>query len=100
MDLLSVVINNLATKGGRPVRSRGLLRDKNLALGLVSLYGKRMLFKIFCIFRIQVNKVGYLLVVFFGLVGCQINFDADLYSSDLISLEPILRTEYLSSNEN
>ena len=36
--------------------------------------------------KIPFTKMGCLLVGIFGLVGCQINFDADLYSSDLISL--------------
>ena len=45
-----------------------------------------MVLRFLSIFKVQFFKVGYLILGFLGLVGCQINFDADLYSSDLISL--------------
>ena len=47
---------------------------------------------------IKVNKVGYLsYLVFFGLVGCQINFDAEsLIPSDLISSEPHSQEQSIS----
>ena len=45
-----------------------------------------MVSRFLSILKVQFLKVGYLILGFLGLVGCQINFDADLYSSDLISL--------------